>query len=244
MRFEITADVIEEAGHSSAMLGISFNKDQDINNMPKVALRLAPHDGGHNKFLEQIIIWMVVRAPRYWWQEADTFRLSSKSSQSTMHTILKNTLVPANFECNDVQWVNVEYLNSLIEQQELVILKRKLPEGFMQKRMWMMSYKTLRNLILQRRSHRLPHWKKFISDILSQVKNPELLPELSEKIGPSLATNQAKKRQGAVQNTDNQHTQEAISACKWKCERCGATFDEYVNGCPKCEVGADTASVR
>ena len=178
MVFEITANIIEEAGYRSAMIGLSFNKDQDINNMPKVALGLSTHDGGHNKFLEQIIIWMVVRAPRYWWQEADTYRLSSKSSQSTMHTILKNTLSPSNFECNDVHCVNIEYLNSLIDNNELVILKRKLPEGFMQKRMWMISYKTLRNMILQRRNHRLPHWKKFISDILSQVKNPELLPKL------------------------------------------------------------------
>ena len=179
--FEIDVNVVEEAGYHSAMLGISFNKDQPLENMPAVANKLAPNDGGHNKFLEQIMIWMVVCAPRYWWQEADTFRLSSKSSQSTMHTILRNQLGYMNFECNDVEGVNMKYLNLLLSQGELVMLKRKLPEGFMQKRMWMVSYKTLRNIILQRKNHRLPHWRRFIESVLGQVQHPELLPEVHEK---------------------------------------------------------------
>jgi hypothetical protein len=178
---EIDVKIIEEAGYNSAMLGISFNKDQPPEKMPDVANKLAPLDFGHNKFLEQIMIWMVVNAPRYWWQEADTFRLSSKSSQSTMHTILKNKLECVNFECEDIEGVNMDYLNSLLAQKELVMLKRKLPEGFMQKRMWMMSYKTLRNIIIQRRFHRLPHWKIALTSILSQIQHPELLPTIDDK---------------------------------------------------------------
>ena len=184
-KFEIQIEVTEEAGYNSAMLGISFNKDQQPENMPPIAGKLAPLDFGHNKFLEQIMVWMVVRAPRYWWQEADTFRLSSKSSQSTMHTILRDELEITNFECEDVDGINMEYLNRLLSQKELVNLKRKLPEGFMQKRMWMMSYKTLRNIIIQRRHHRLPHWRTFISTVLSQVRNPELLPPLNEEARPA-----------------------------------------------------------
>jgi hypothetical protein len=178
---EIQIEVIEEAGYKSAMLGLSFNKDQDPNNMPIVASKLAPLDLGHNKFMEQIMVWMTVRAPRYWWQEADTFRLSSKSSQSTMHTILKNELTPMHFECDDIEGVDMLYLNALLSQKELVKLKRKLPEGFMQKRMWMMSYKTIRNIILQRRYHKMPHWQTWITAILSQVQHPELLPKLRDE---------------------------------------------------------------
>lgn len=176
--FELHALVLEEAGYNSAMLGLSFNKDQNPNNMPNVALRLADKDFGHNKFLEQIMLWMTVTAPRYVWQEMDTFRLSSKSSQSTMHTILKNELTKENFECMDITGIDIKYLNLLLENKELVMLKRKLPEGFLQKRMWMMSYKTLRNIIIQRRKHRLPHWQEFIRSVLRQVEHPELLPEL------------------------------------------------------------------
>lgn len=179
--FEIEVKVIKEEGLDPALTGISFNKDQPIENMHGVAKKLAPKDYGHNKFLEQIMLWIVVRAPRYWWQEADTFRLSSKSSQSTMHTILNNELTADNFECKDVVGIDLRYLNDLLQQKKLVKLKRKLPEGFMQKRMWMISYKTFRNIIIQRRNHRLPHWREFIKSILVRVRNPELLPGLIDK---------------------------------------------------------------
>jgi hypothetical protein len=174
--FELWVEIIEESGYDSAMKGISLNKNQRPENMGEVALKLSDKDFGHNKFMEQIILWILVRAPRYFWQEADTFRLSSKSSQSTMHTILKNKLTRLNSELGDIEGIDIEYLNTLLSNGELVKLKRKLPEGFMQTRMWMMSYKTMRNLIIQRRSHVLPHWQYFIQEILKQVKHPELLP--------------------------------------------------------------------
>ena len=177
-QYELHVEVIEEAGLTSALIGISLNKNQTLNKMPAVAKVLATKDFGHNKFLEQIMVWMFVKAPRYVWQEMDTFRLSSKSSQSTMHTILKNYLDIEDFECGDIDARYLKKLNELVKSKDILKLKRTLPEGFLQKRMWMMSYKTLRNIIIQRRKHKLPHWQKFISDVLSQVKNPEFLPEL------------------------------------------------------------------
>lgn len=180
--FFVSVDVIEEAGFHSTMEGLSYNKNQPIDKMPGLGTKLSKHDGGHNKFLEHLIVWLRVTAPRYVWQEMDTFRLSSKNSQSTMHTILKDKLTKENFEYRDITDEYLDELNEYLEQGRLVKLKRKLPEGFLQKRMWMMSYKTLRNLILQRRGHRLPHWPAFIESVLSQVKNPEFLPPLL--IGP------------------------------------------------------------
>ena len=84
------ADLVEEAGYMSALGGLGHNKKQPQDRgMHAVAVRLAPMDGGHNKFLESIYVWLNVKAPRYWWQEADTFRLSTKQSESTMHTLNK-----------------------------------------------------------------------------------------------------------------------------------------------------------
>lgn len=190
MKIEISAEVIEEAGYKSAMFGLSLNKEQPPEKMGPVAEKLAPHDYGHNKVLEHIMIWLNVRAPRYIWQEMDTFRLSSKNSQSTMHTIMKNELVPGNFECEEITEEELINLNEILASKNLVRLKRRLPEGFMQRRMWMMSYKTFRNIILQRRTHKLPHWQKFLADVLKGVKNPELLPEISyiHNTGDEVAT--------------------------------------------------------
>lgn len=173
---ELSVTVLNEAGYKEAIEGVSYNKNQEPEKMPAICEKLATHDYGHNKFLEHIHIWLRVRAPRYWWQEADTFRLSSKNSQSTMHTIMKGYLEKEDFECQDITAVTLSKLNDLITAKKLVELKRRLPEGFMQKRMWQMSYKTLRNIIIQRKHHKLPHWQTFIYDIQTQLEHGSLLP--------------------------------------------------------------------
>ena len=43
----------------------------------------------------------------------------------------------------------------------VIRIKEILPETFMQKRVWMFSYQTLRRIYFQRRNHRLPQWRKF-----------------------------------------------------------------------------------
>ena len=171
--------LLEEAGYQAALDGLALNKKQ-TKDMSTVAEKLAFHDGGHNKFLEHIEIWLMVKAPRYWWQEADTFRLSSKSSESTMHTLMKE-IENGSFGVNsfeggihpDVR----DLIQDLAKNNDLVSVKQHIPEGFLQKRMWKMSYKTLRNIILQRRNHRLPHWQMFIEKVLEQVEHTELLPD-------------------------------------------------------------------
>ena len=173
MRLKIK--IIEECGYDQALIGLSFNKNQDPKNMPNVAKKLAKKDGGHNKFLESICVWIEIDAPRYFWAEFDTYRVGmTKQSQSTMHTITKQPLTQNNFEEELPAEFLVE-LNKLILKKDLVKLKSYLPEGFMQKRMICTNYKTLRNIIQQRRSHKLPHWRAFCVEILLQVKNPELL---------------------------------------------------------------------
>lgn len=102
-------DVIGEAGYYEAMfgMGLSFGltsgmsfkefsdstsiEDQEKRKrMSRVLEANAPKDGGHNKFLESIQLWLDISAPRYWWSEFDTYRVgTSKQSASTMHTLVK-----------------------------------------------------------------------------------------------------------------------------------------------------------
>lgn len=189
--------VIKEAGYDAALLGLSYNKKKDVQLMPQVAEKLAPKDFGHNKFLESIIVWLEVRAPRYWWQEADTFRLSTKQSESTMHTLIQELTLFSNLEISyrlsspqgreqvkfinknfefEILWAQFQKLISLAHTNNIMELKAQLPEGFLQKRLWCMSYKTLRNIIIQRQTHRLPHWPDFIEQVQNQLQHPELLP--------------------------------------------------------------------
>ncbi len=193
----INAVVVEEAGYKAAMRGLSFNKKRSVEEMHQAALKLCSHDGGHNKFLESLIIWIEVQAPRFWWQEGDTYRLSTKQSESTMHTLVKEL---QSLERSNLQRYGIDNFDggiitedNLIELynianepwtdddiERLVRLKRIMPEGFLQKRMWCMSYKTFRNMYLQRKNHRLPHWPKFLKQVLSQLKHPELLGVVKE----------------------------------------------------------------
>ncbi len=85
----LTVVKTEEAGYQSAMIGLAKSKKQPVENMPALAVKLAPKGLGHNKFLEAMVVWLDVRAPRYWWQEADTYRISTKQSESTMHTLVR-----------------------------------------------------------------------------------------------------------------------------------------------------------
>lgn len=184
---------VEEAGYSSALRGLSFNKKRTVEEMEKVSRKLAFLEHGHNKFLESMIVWLEVKGPRYWWQEADTYRISTKQSESTMHTLTQELVnvamddgeavtsyIGANFEDGACSAELLKEIRTAAQGGDLIEIKRRLPEGFLQRRLWCMSYKTLGNIIIQRRRHRLVHWRKFIAQVLEQVDHPELLPPLKK----------------------------------------------------------------
>ena len=188
----LTVIKTEEAGFKSAMIGLALSKKAPLNRMPALAMKLAFMDRGHNKFLESILLWLEVRSTRYWWQEADTFRLASKQSESTMHTLIneikdfeigehslqgqKALYLRQNFEIGSICNDQFDALITHAKDGDLVKCKANLPEGFLQTRLWRFDYKCMRNIILQRRSHKLPHWKLFIKGVLEQCDHPELLP--------------------------------------------------------------------
>lgn len=100
----------------------------------------------HAKAIRGLIVYAEINAPRYIWQELDTYKVGTErlSSESTMH-------------------INGRGLNT----EELVKMKDELPEGTMQKRVQLFSYQTLRRIYWQRHEHRLPHWHIFCDWIKS-----------------------------------------------------------------------------
>ena len=180
--------ILNEAGYDEAMLGLSLSYGQLPEDMPAVATKLLPLGGSHVKFLESIIVWLDIDAPLYWWKQADTYRAPqgdpehlsvpsgvSKQSESTMHTILKRPLELSDFT-RPIPLQTLNRLNGLIEDKLFDQLNAELPNGFLQRRVVTTNYKVLRNMIEQRRNHRLAEWQTFISEVSSQVKHPELLP--------------------------------------------------------------------
>jgi hypothetical protein len=135
-----------------------------------IADKLAVKDGGHNKFLEAINVVLCIKAPRYWWQECDTYRAGvTKSSQSTMHTLKKRPLSQDDF-ASPINASYLDFLNKLISSgASKVEIKNALPEGFMQMRVVALNYKVLRNMYSQRKNHELQEWKDFCAFIVENL---------------------------------------------------------------------------
>jgi hypothetical protein len=182
--FDIEVKIIEEAGYHPAIDGLLLNKKQD--NRERcwvVAKKLAPKDYGHNKFLEMLDVWVEVKAPRYWWQEADTYRLTVKSSESTMHTLIKGIkgggFDSTHFECRDVSASEIRTIRHRVGRDEPIEkIKRILPEGFMQTRVWKLNYKNIRNIMIQRGQHKLPHWRYLCQFLKDNLRHRELVADI------------------------------------------------------------------
>jgi len=148
----------------------------------------------HAKHLRMIQVWADISAPRYWWQEADTYRSGvEKLSCSTMHTITKKKFTPDDFEHDDnymstlsaglnasemenwrEMWLS---LSDDLEKQKEVwrTLIQNLPQSYIQKRTVMMSYAALRNIVRQRKGHKLKEWKQFIDWAYTLPYAPKLI---------------------------------------------------------------------
>ena len=177
--------ILEEAGFRHALLGISlsynrpFETEDDINKVYETAKKLAHKEGGHNKFLESISVWLDIVAPRYWWQQFATYRIGiTCNSESTMHTIMKRQLSEDDFE-NPLPDI-IDFINEYINEKDFETVKSNLPEGFLQRRIIALNYKVLRHMILQRKNHKLKEWRYFISEIYKQIEHPEFLSELEK----------------------------------------------------------------
>lgn len=169
--------VLEEHGYDSAMLGLSLSHQQDPARMPAVAQRLRFLGDGHNKFLESIVVWLDVVAPRYFWQEFDTYRIGvTRQSESTMHTITARSLLQTDF-AHPVPDAHLAHLNQLIAEGRWEEAKWQLPESFLQRRIVSANYMALQRIVRQRRSHRLPEWRVFIDELIASAAHPELLEE-------------------------------------------------------------------
>lgn len=186
--------ILAEHGHDEALRGMAYSyKDRALDTATwwgaqrdkayRRAAILAHRDGGHNKFLESVQVWIDIEASRAWWSELDTYRIgTTKQSESTMHTLAKRAPVMTDFEVGtDPEIVSV-FLRVWQEARgDINVLKMNLPEGFLQRRLVCTNYKALRNVIWQREGHRLKQWQTFSDAVLEQIKHPEWLRPEQEK---------------------------------------------------------------
>jgi len=170
--------ILKEGGYEEAMLGLSLSYNQDPVKMYDVAKKLAFKGDGHNKFLESMVVWIDITAPRYWWSQFDTYRAgTTKQSGSTMHTLMDGGLTQDDFE-GGLPDMLLNMLNMSIEFcKDLECAKSILPESFLQRRIVCTNYMALQRMIRQRKSHKLNAWCVFITNIAEQARYPQFLLE-------------------------------------------------------------------
>lgn len=144
----------------------------------ELSVRLQQAGPEHCKHLRMIFVWTDITAPRYWWNEFDTYRAGvEKVSCSTMHKLMARPLTRDDFEHdsmnNDFLDYVIDSLNTSMEawrfehdpEEKKEIWRsiiQALPQSYLQKRTVCMSYAALRNIVKQREGHKLIEWKQLI----------------------------------------------------------------------------------
>ncbi len=187
--------IIHEAGYEAALFGIglSFGLTSDINahdfiwdnaalwdRMEKRAKALAGMGQGHDKFLRQLMMWVDVDAPLYWWKQFDQYGHTVTQSESTMHTLMKRELTQDDFE-NEIDPRLISLINSFINAGAFQMANGHLPHSFLQRRIVSMNYATAFTIIQQRTGHKLPEWKLFIDEIKRQAQHGFLFANIKKK---------------------------------------------------------------
>jgi len=179
--------VLLEAGYEEALLGMSlsyYKENQDIDTWwpqqyskaVKRAEKLAFKGSDHAKFLRAIQVYLLVTAPRTFWQEADQYKVGFVTlSASTMHTLAKGYVNKDNFEEGTAIEAVTGFNALLSTHPDISTLKMNLPEGYLQTRMVATNYAVLQNIVAQRHNHRLKQWPEFCKTLQAQLEHPEFI---------------------------------------------------------------------
>lgn len=177
--------VIEESSIYPALFGIGLSYrltsgrcglDSELfSRLMTIAKNLAGKGCGEDKFLRQIHVVLDVDAPALWWPEADQYKIATVTqSESKMHSLLKTPITQDRFE-DPIYPPTLERLEALRQAGDFRALLNELPHGWMQRRILSCNYAVLRNIIQQRRAHKLREWEIFTNAVLCGVQWPELL---------------------------------------------------------------------
>lgn len=163
-----------------------------------LAQRLITGGTEHSKFMRQIMVWVDITAPLYFWSEFDTYKVgTTANSTSTMHKLGYREFDEDMFEKSCYEAAPSDYIQIRINELNAIrtnwlkakesgdkesaekifrLMKAELPTSFLQTRTFSASYAVLRNMYFQRRNHRLPEWsKEFVSWINSLPYSKELI---------------------------------------------------------------------
>lgn len=180
--------ILSEYGYDEALfgLGLSFGKTSNWDfkkfnwtptyaQIEERAYKLTGLGKGHDKFLRMLMVTLDIAAPLYWWKQFDTYKIGTVTqSESTMHTLMKHPITSENF-AGGMSWIRLWGLNRLRKKGAFESLNALLPQAYLQQRIVQTNYAVLRNILEQRKGHKLPEWKAFCNKVSNGTKYRELL---------------------------------------------------------------------
>lgn len=140
-----------------------------------LAQRLIKAGSEHRKFLRQIYVAADITAPAYYMSEFDTYKIgTTRNSTSFMHKGTSKPFTLDDFELSEnptmeywdavIRCLNIfreEYLRTK-DYSLFVKIREMLPMAYIYRSTWTANYEVVRNIVIQRRHHRLPIWQDFI----------------------------------------------------------------------------------
>lgn len=160
----------QEDGHIIASRYEVGPNDHDL------MMRLVKTGTDHRKFMRMIVVYVDVTAPRYWWAEADTYKVGTvANSCSTMHKIHTKELTQDDFSHEFFFGEEELVLERILYQLNYCREKfnatgnknwwwkiiQLLPQSYNQRRTLMLNYEVLANIYRARRNHKLTEWREF-----------------------------------------------------------------------------------
>ncbi len=159
--------------------------EKDLN----LAQRLINAGNEHCKFMRQIQVWINITAPRYWWSEFDTYKVgTSANSTSTIHKLFDKKTeikvdmfeVHSDFEkriinnlIKDLNILRDDFFKATSQKEKdsiLVTAKRILSESYLNLRTVNLNYAVLRNIVQQRKNHRLKYeWQECFCNAITTL---------------------------------------------------------------------------
>lgn len=166
----------------------------------KLAKRLIDAGSDHRKFLRQMILYMDITAPLFWWKQFDTYKVATVSNScSTMHTITHEEFKLEDFSFETAKQFEIRFINNVInmlneyrwmylnydkwidvdpdiaknvEKKDVWrVLIELLPSSYNQKRTVGFSYETALNIINNRQNHKLKEWNDFVNILKQEMNN-------------------------------------------------------------------------
>ena len=153
--------------------------------------RLIKGGSEHRKALRQVFVSVDITAPMFIWSELDTYKIGTvANSTSKMHKLATTPITMDCFETDDYEgdllvydtepyaecfrtddiWEEIINHCETLRQRYIETkdkrywkeLIRLLPESWLQTRTWTANYEVIRNIVHQRKGHKLTEWEQFI----------------------------------------------------------------------------------